>query len=283
MAALCRINDVFSRWNQRMTKFEFLSGNGIKIIAIILMFFDHFLKIDFQWYLFNIVEPRTADIHIQQLLDIDWFVRSTLYAVCSAAFPLFCFLISEGFFYTRNRKRYFALMVSFALISEIPFDISFFSIYARAEQTYPFYWPYQNVLFTLLLGLCALWAVDRYQSETKKNLGTLVVCLLCVAFFACLADWLHTDYGAYGVLLIVGFYIVRQNRLYQMLLFLLIYIVMNNALPTIGQWLAMVILLLYNGKRGKWRLKYFFYIFYPTHMLVLYGLQVLMETIKMTG
>lgn len=81
----------------------------------------------------------------EQFAQIDNFIRFDLRSIGTIAFPLFCFLLAEGFQHTKSRKRYIGLMFVFALISEIPFDIGFFSEYSRMEGTFPFYFKYQNV------------------------------------------------------------------------------------------------------------------------------------------
>ena len=78
------------------------------------------------------------------------------------------------------------------------------------------------------------------------------------------------DYGLEGILYIAAFYVCRKNRIYQVLLFLLAYMVATGNQPPLCTLLACVLILLYNGKRGKLRLKYFFYAFYPIHIIILY-------------
>lgn len=268
-------NNSIKKLDNSLSKIQFLSGNSIKIIAICLMFFDHFCKIVLEWYMNDVLFPleNTGQIPIGSVTQFDEFVRFTLYPIGAVAFPLFCFLISEGFFYTRNRKRYLRLMCIFALISELPFDIAFFSKYSISENTFPFYWKYQNVFFTLLIGLAALWCIEKFKciSNNKKELlKSRFLQIACVVILSLIAYLIHSDYGAYGVLLIVGFYICRKNRLYQVLIFLLIYMLTSGSQPTLSVLGSIVLLLLYKGKRGKLRLKYFFYIFYPAHIFLLY-------------
>ena len=212
-------------------------------------------------------------ISSEAVVKFDEFVRFRLYPIGSIAFPLFCFLISEGFFYTKNRKRYFLLMGTFALLSEIPLDLAFFRSDAIVENTFPFYWGYQNVFFTLLLGLIALWCIEKFKpiaQQKNKKIKARFLQIACVVGLAVTASLIHSDYEAYGVFLIVAFYLCRKNHFYQMLAFLLVYMVSTNAQPAFPEFTAILILLLYNGQRGKLRLKYFFYIFYPAHLMILY-------------
>jgi len=270
-----KINNFFYGANNKLTKIQFLSGNAIKIIAICLMFFDHFNKTILLWYSNNVLSnmEEMGKISIEAVVKFNEFIRFQLYPIGSIAFPLFCFLISEGFFYTKNRKRYFVLMGTFALLSEIPLDLAFFRSDAIVENTFPFYWGYQNVFFTLLLGLIALWCIEKFKpiaQQKNKKIKARFLQITCVVGLAVTASLIHSDYEAYGVFLIVAFYLCRKNRLYQMLAFLLVYMVSTNAQPAFPEFTAILILLLYNGQRGKLRLKYFFYIFYPAHLMLLY-------------
>lgn len=270
-----KIHKFFMDLNTSLKHIQFLSGNSIKLIAVCLMLMDHFAKIVLEWYITDILIPMesSGQISWDVIQRWDYFERFTLAPIGAAAFPLFCFMISEGFFYTRNRKKYFCLIGLFAVISELPFDIAFFRSYSVAENTFPFYWKYQNVFFTLLLGLFALWCIEKFRctsAEKSARLKSVFLQILCVGGLAILASVIHSDYEAFGVLLIVGFYLCRKNRVYQILIFLFICIITTGNQPTVSEYASALLLLLYNGKRGKWHLKYFFYIFYPAHIFLLY-------------
>lgn len=270
-----QLNIFFKKADQKLAARQFLSGNAIKIIAICLMFFDHFNKIILGWYVDEVLFPlqMAGQISWTNFSNFDNFIRFKLYPIGGIAFPLFCFLIAEGFFYTKNRKKYFCLIGIFALLSELPFDIAFFSRYSINENTFPFYFKYQNVFYTLLLGMIALWCIEKFKCTSYKKSKIIKSVTLQVFFIASmsfLADFIHSDYGAYGVLLIVAFYILRKNRFYQIFALLFVYMVTSGAQPTISQLGSAIILLLYNGKRGKLHHKYFFYAFYPAHILLLY-------------
>jgi hypothetical protein len=158
------------------------------------------------------------------------FLQGTSYyiwfrAIGRIAFPLYCFLLVEGFFHTHNLKNYCIRIAIWAVVTEIPFDL-------MASGT-PFAPNYQNVLFTLLLGLFAM---------ISCNLSARFVLVPCCIFGGYL---LHSDYGAFGVLLILVFYLYR---------------------PQILSLFAF-----YNGKKGNSKLpSWFYYAFYPVHMLVLW-------------
>lgn len=260
---------------EKLSRIRCLSGNMIKVIAIALMFFDHFCKIILTWYSTHTLaaEVEAGMLLPEHMYAYDQFVRFTLQPIGKIAFPLFCFMIAEGYFYTHSKQRYFLFMGGFAILTEPIFDIAFFGDWSRAEGTYPFFWQYQNVLFTLLLGLFALWLAERVKiccDNKLPHVGVVILQLIVACGMAICAELLHTDYGFYGVILIVGFYWTRQNRLYQILALFVIYMLCENAVPTLSLVISALILLMYNGKRGKWNMKYFFYVFYPGHILLLH-------------
>lgn len=281
MNLLNKINAGMNQLEAKLRGIQFLTGNSLKMIAILTMLFDHFCKIVLPWFVDNYwsVLEKTGQISTQQFLDIDWFIRSKLYAVGTVAFPLFCFLLTEGFHYTKNRTRYIGSMLAFALLSELPFDLGFFSFLSQRANTYPFYWEYQNVFFTLLLGLIMMLCLEKFSCKTKNRadrIKAFVLQLISVIIISALAELIHSDYGTEGILIIAAFYVARRNRLYQVILFLIAYILATGAQPTIPILISCILILLYNGKRGKLKLKYFFYVFYPVHIVILYGITLLL-------
>ena len=116
---------------------------------------------------------------------------------------------------------------------------------------------HNNVLFTLLFGLLAIWAWEKFRDRWYIRFP-----LWALMFVA--ARQLNTDYRWRGVLLIFIFYILHTWRVPQVIVGLIsMYWEMPAVIP------GFVLLLLYNGKRGK-KLKYFFYLFYPGHLILLY-------------
>ena len=175
------------------------------------------------------------------------------------AFPIFCFLIAEGYTHTRNVKRYAFRLFLFALLSEIPFDLLFFDSWFDISG--------QNVFFTLFLGLCAVWVADILKSRWP------VPAFLCAGLFAAAAQLLCTDYGAFGVALIVAFFLCRDKDFLKTAAFLLLNTgdaLLNDSMVQLYAAPAVLPILLYNGKPGKYRMKVFFYLFYPCHLLILY-------------
>ena len=276
---LKRANHCILNIDERISHIQFLTGNSLKVIAVLSMVVDHLCKIIFQWLLSNHwgVMVDNGQMSWEQFQKIDNFIRFDLQSIGTIAFPLFCFLLAEGFQHTKNKKRYVGLMFIFALISEIPFDIGFFSQYSQMEGTFPFYLKYQNVFFTLFLGLLTLVCLERLscKSEVRTDkIKSAILQVICVATLALVAELIRCDYGMQGILFISAFYICRNHRIYQVLLFLLAYMGTTGNQPPLCTLLACLLILLYNGKRGKLKLKYFFYVFYPAHIFILYLIQI---------
>lgn len=173
-------------------------------------------------------------------------------AIGRIAFPIFCFLVVEGFFHTRNTWNYLMRLCIFAILSEIPFDLAFFGKV--------FYLQKQNVFITLALGLCAIFCLEEMTS--RRRFVIPFVSILAISYFC------NCDYGAGGVLLICMFYETRDNKMIQCLLCGLILYLFFGAFELYGL-IAMFPILLYNGKRGP-SLKMVFYWFYPVHLLLLF-------------
>ena len=267
---------------EKIEKFQCLTGNTIKLIAVSAMFIDHFCKIVLQWLLGNYWGPMMSvgEITEEHFQKIDKVIRFDLQGVGTIAFPLFCILLSEGFQHTKNRKRYIGMMLVFAIISEIPFDMGFFANYAIQEGTFPFYWSYQNVFFTLFLSLICLTCVERLSTKSElrnDRIRATVLQIISVAAIAITAEVICCDYGLMGIIFVVVFYVCRKNRVYQVLMFLLAYMISTGNQPTVFVLLVCVLLLLYNGKRGKLKLKYSVYAFYPVHIIMLYFVTVILE------
>lgn len=250
--------------DRKINRIQFLSGNSLKVIAVLTMLIDHLCKIVLQWLLSNYwgAMADNGQMSWERFREIDYFIRFDLQSIGTIAFPLFCFLLAEGFQHTRSKKRYIGLMLAFALISEVPFDIGFFSAYSRMEDTFPFYLKYQNVFFTLFLGLLTLVCLERFSCKSDlpvDRIKSAVLQVLSVVLFSGIAEGIHCDYGMQGILFISAFYICRNHRIYQVLLFLLAYMGTTGNQPPLCTLLACLLILLYNGKRGKLKLKYFFY------------------------
>ena len=264
--------------NHKLARVQCLTGNTLKIIAILAMVFDYFCKIILQWLIdhYWYALAQAGQITIDRFYEIDWMIRSRLYPVGTIAFPLFAFLLVEGFRHTSNRKRYIDSMLFFALVSELPFDLGFFSSLSERAGTFPFYWGYQNIFFTLFLGLLALIFLETFSAKSESRAKNLVLQFACVFVIAQVAELIQCDYAGEGIWIIAAFYITRKNRIWQVLGFLAAYILTTGEQPSIFILLACLLILLYNGTRGKLKLKYFFYAFYPVHIAFFYLVTLLL-------
>ena len=169
-----------------------LSGTTLKWIAVISMLIDHAAEV-----LIN---------HNAALTDPIWAqIYVLMCGIGRIAFPIYAFLLVEGFLHTRDVKKYLARMLTFAVVSEIPFDLAVFHT--------PFYWGYQNVFFTLFLGLLALAGENVLHQSSGMFAGACLwkqafVLILCVGT----AQLINCDYGAFGVFFIILLYMTRYDK-----------------------------------------------------------------------
>nr|MCR5748437.1 conjugal transfer protein TraX [Lachnospiraceae bacterium] len=155
-----------------------MSGTALKCIAALSMLLDHVGAVLFP--------------------EVIW-----LRYVGRIAFPIYCFLIVEGFFHTRNLAKYMMRLLIFGLISEVPFDLAFHGTVI--------YTDYQNVFWTLLLGL---FAISFMSLVTIKNsILRLLVQILIAVPFGVGAELMHTDYRWIGVAMISIMYLFRRMEL----------------------------------------------------------------------
>lgn len=189
------------------------------------------------------------------------------------AFPIYCFLLVEGFLHTRSVKKYAIRLLGFAFLSEIPFDLSLSGTVWNST--------YSNVFFTLFLALLSIWAISYiekfYEFWKEKQwdmfFGILIVGLmgvLVLAVFGGLAEWvLYSDYGFAGVLAIVVMYVFRKTKEAGFGAGVFALSVFSSTIE-IAALCMLYPLVRYDGTRGK-NIKYVFYAFYPVHLLLLAG------------
>ena len=170
------------------------------------------------------------------------------------AFPIYCFLLVEGFVHTGSRRRYAISLFLAALISEIPYNLASAGSLLAPEL--------QNVYFTLFLGLLALAAAE-WGERTGRRLLSMALC----AGIMGAAYLLQSDYDAAGIILILVFWFVREDEKMRHLGPALI--LLTFGWPGLFAVLAVPLLMRYNGERGKVRHKYAYYLFYPAHLLLL--------------
>lgn len=233
----------------------FFSGSQLKWIAIIAMLLDHTAKINSFHPFFTHSVPFENET--SSLIQLSQEIFPIFILIGRLAFPLFCFLLVEGFIHTSNTKKYLIRLCLFALVSEIPYDLAFSHQVIDLES--------QNVFFTLLIGLLVIIGLEKLQDYSIKN---VLFSIAIVGTGIYLAEWLRSDYGGWiGILLIVVLYLLRDFLLLKCLLGALV--LLQNS------WFglfAFILIYFYNGQRGK-QWKYFFYWFYPVHLLVLIGIQ----------
>lgn len=176
------------------------------------------------------------------------------------SFPLFAFLLTEGYVHTKNLKKYYGRLILFGIISQIPFMMF---------RKYVGNWLMLNIMFTLLLGLLAITVFDKIK---KKYISVPIIVLIiyCGKLFS-------VDYGWYGVLLIFVLYLFKNSKIllsffYTAIVLLHYYLYgllnLENIYNIIFTIFPLIIILLYNGKEGK-KIKYFYYLFYPVHIIIL--------------
>jgi len=264
-------------------------ANFLKIFAALTMLIDHaavtlvYAKLaKFPEYL-SLVFSTDATQEQINAIPIDYLNLYSTYTVMRLvgriAFPLFAFLIFEGFMHTSDYKRYLIRVGLCALVAEIPFNLivsTSATIYGITNvSTSVFYPQHQNTVFTLLLGLFMLYGMKRFETDVlnpkaafKQWLGQL----LCVVVACILSVLLRTDYSYIGILFIAMLFFFRTNKKLQILFGCIVFLSTN-----IASLLAFVPIAMYNGHiiRSK-KFKYFFYIFYPAHLLLLYLISLAM-------
>lgn len=176
------------------------------------------------------------------------------------SFPIFCFLLVIGFLHTASFSNYSVRIFCFALISEIPFDLTFHNTWCFLEH--------QNVFFTLFLGLLLMKLCQRAESVHVLLMFPILTAICAAAYF------LKTDYGLYGILFIFVFFLfLRIEKRFAALLSFsfvnVLYALHSSPLQYFAVG-ALFPLYFYNGKAGYRKGKYWFYFFYPMHLFFLF-------------
>ena len=219
-----------------------LSGNALKLLAALFMTADH--------------------------VGLMFFPRIELFRIVGRlAYPIFAYMIAEGCKYTRDRKRYFLLLFGLASVCQVVYFLFDGSMYL-------------SILCTFSLSILTVYALDALKRS--PGAGTLLCFVGAVAGVYLLNQVLEIDYGFWGCMVPVFASLptaTKYDRIPLRVLALglgLLPLAMDCGGIQYYSLLALPLLLLYSGKRGKWKLKYFFYIFYPAHLVVLQGLQLLL-------
>lgn len=240
-----------------------LNGNVLKILAVVFMILDH---------------TRVAVVDGNMWMNY----------IGRLSFPIFAFMISEGFIHTSNFKKYLLRLTVFAVISEIPFNV-----FCSSKTFFP---QYQNVLFTFVLSVLALVLIDFAKKEPTlakvagAGLGTVIIVFL--------AEVLKVDYGGAGVVIVVAFYLFRNFPfafLVQFVTMFAVFILFYPGRPVFFKIRDLIFCIpvqsfalfsfipiwLYNGKKGRGGkfLQYGTYGFYPVHIAVLCVVRYLLKNI----
>lgn len=235
------------------SKYKCLSGSMLKLIAIITMTIDH-TAVAFRQDFKAIDIPFVDGPVLGNELTLYWLMR----LIGRMAFPIFCFLISEGYQHTRNKPKYALRLLIFAVISEVPYNLFHNGKWMDLGA--------QNVFFTLFAGLLMIYIYETVKGNLLKYVILFAITVV--------SGYTKADYGMAGVLLVFLMYILRSQPVAQALL---AYPILNVRTAAV---MAFVPINLYNGKRGFIKgpvLKFFFYAFYPLHILILIGIRSLIK------
>ena len=249
----------------------------MKKIAIITRFIDH-MTLSFLEVARNADGKRIMDTFPMGKM-LDQIGRG----IGRLAFPVFCFLIVEGLIHTRNRWKYLVRLLIFAAVSQVPFKLLVFPTSTK---------PHADTIFTLAIGYTLIWSIDvlclnlcggrfrptadgdsQTEAQTDEKISVLGTGLLIIlggglTVAACiLAKRLGCDYSYGGVICILLLYLLSRTRELSLgsAWAWLTYYNHNEMLALTG----FALIWCYNGERGKQH-KYFFYFFYPGHLIVLY-------------
>lgn len=225
--------------------FGLLSGNQLKLLAAIIMTIDHIGLYFFQQIIF-------------------------LQKIGRLAFPIFAYMIAEGCKYTKNRKKYLLTMV----IAGAAFQI----IYSLAKKSLS-----QSIFVTFSLSVALIFAIDKAKKDLRfaplaTGVFALIIFMTRVLPKLIPAAGFHIEYGLFGTLLPVLVYYGKGKWEKLLLFFLGLLLLSGTSSPL--QWysiLALPVMVLYNGKRGKMKMKNFFYLYYPGHLTVIFIIRFLIK------
>lgn len=232
---------ILNKNNSILEKIRVFSGAQLKYIAFLSMLADHVNK--------ALIYPiLTGEGVLQQISNVfDIFGR--------VAFPLFSFFLVEGFFKTKSRKKYLLYLLTFGVISEVPFDMFQSGVFFNPDSN--------NVLFSLALSLITIWIIDILKRKTEKISETIwyPISFVIVAVMCIVAVFLSVDYEYHAILIGYFFYIFYKKPISAAVFGYL------SIFKEVWSMLGFGLTLTYNGKRGK-QYKILNYCFYPAHLFV---------------
>lgn len=248
---------------------------GLKLLALFCMLCDHVAKVVLST---GVLIPLIG-------VEADLALRTAMVVVGRMGFPIFAWFVAEGCRKTHNMPKYILRLGIFAVLSEIPFQLCFDGAWSGGLSL-----ACHNVLFTMLLAAGAVWLTELLKKTRMPDF----VRILAPAVIAVSLGWfLHTDYNAWGVALILMLYYFPEERQQLMVLaawssmFQLIWHGWNGhslnwlsgdswyrqILYWMGELFSVLFLATYNGERGK-KCKWLFYWFYPLHLTLLFLLRL---------
>lgn len=227
-----------------------LTNNQLKIIAMISMVLDH--------------------------VGLVFFPRVELFRILGRiALPIYAYMIAEGCAHTRNRKRYLGMILGMGLIFQIVYWVFMNDLY-------------QGILITFSLSIGIIYAVEGFIKNRKPLYRVLMILvLLFILFLGIICPILYgeygfdIDYGIWGIFLPVFIYFAPTK--WSKIIACAIILVGMSFFSLTRQWFALLsipLLALYSGERGKLKMKYLFYVFYPLHLVIIYGIMFLLTIIK---
>lgn len=235
------------------------SSSDLKWIAMVTMFVDHTAVAVLYWNDF-MTNPYGKGIYIAMRL------------IGRMAFPLFAFLLVEGFLYTRDWKRYAKRLALAAVLSEIPYNLAANHTWSAPGE--------QNTVVLLLIGLLTLKGISTADSSSFGCVYPQVDRTIRIAavLFAGLAaaGVSRADYGAGGLLLILVFYFFRGQPQRRMMAGGVVLLLLYGDGYALAAWIAFFFINRYNGEKGR-SMGILPYVFYPAHLLILYAAGVLIH------
>ena len=234
-----------------------VSADLLKLLALVSMTIDHYAAVViYNGNLYGFVreyhQMAIATEKGMQLMRLYYIFRT----IGRLAFPIFAFLLTEGFIHTKDRKKYFLRVLLMGIFSEIPFDLCLFNKW--------FAFSAQNIGFTLALGILSMLLMKKFRRKPILKWGSVLIC-------AALAEILRFDYGALGILMIASLYNFRKEktlRIFSGVIFS-VWISLGNFGAAALSFLP---IFFYNGEKGRIPLGRILYIYYPLHLSFFYML-----------
>ena len=237
-----------------MSKFKLsLTGNQLKIIAMISMVLDH--------------------------VGLVFFPEVELFRILGRiAFPIYAYMIAEGCAHTKNRKKYLGTILGMGILFQLVYLIFMGDIY-------------QGILITFSLSIGLIYAIEGFIN-TKNPVYRALMCSIIafIIFYGVVCPYIFGEYGfaidydVWGIILPVFIYFAptKLSKLF-FTTAVLVTMAFFNAPRQFFALVSVLLLALYNGERGKLKMKYFFYIFYPLHLVIIYGIMIAINILNRGG